>query len=428
MKHMQLAETSRMIPNDNVIEIYFEHLDSYFSIENMDSVYKSNARDNDKHQFVRKNLSSDDFSNSEDDLSDDLLIDIHEKIAESIIDESEILSVEVKRKMVAPERESDYGDKPILALEITFASKQDFKNAVATHEINNGKYIKWKKNNKERIKAVCIHPECEWKIMAYKMQRDTTLQIRKYKPKYTCKEWNYKNRTITSSFIARKYLKEIKSNRGWSLLEFRDRVSVDLRAKVTLSQAKRAKMKAIALIDGDIKDQYKMMWDYCIEIDRTNPGSTIHMKFTDNEVPNKPYRFQRIYICFAACKQGYKAGCRKIIGVDGCWLKGPMYGTQLLSAVRIDADLDIDASGLTFMSDKQKGLIEVFNEVLPHVSNRFCARHLHNNFKRAGFSGFTLKKVFWAAAKAATMEEFDACMLRMTELDTNIVAWLNDKT
>ncbi|KAG5581403.1 hypothetical protein H5410_052030 [Solanum commersonii] len=51
-----------------------------------------------------------------------------------------------------------------------------------------------------------------------------------------------------------------------------------------------------------------MMWDYCNEMDRTNLGSTIRMKFTDNEVPGQPYRFQRIYICFAACKFSFKAG------------------------------------------------------------------------------------------------------------------------
>ncbi|XP_015162187.1 uncharacterized protein [Solanum tuberosum] len=288
------------------------------------------------------------------------------------------------------------------------------------------------------------------------MQRNTSFQIRKYIHTHNCKQWHYDNRKITSSFIARKYLTEIKSNRNWSLVDFRDRVSVDLRAHVTLSQAKRAKMFAIALIDGDIKDQYKMMWDYCIEIDRTNPGSTIHMKFTENEIPNKPYRFQRIYICFAACKLDFKVGCRKIIGVDGCWLKGPMYGTQLLTAVGIDgnnnifpiayaivekeskeswawflnyltADLDVDETGWTFMSDKQKGFIEAFNEVLPYVSHRFCARHLHNNFKRAGFGGFTLKKAFWAAAKATTVKEFDACMVRIRELDSNVADWLNDK-
>ncbi|KAG5568642.1 hypothetical protein H5410_064342, partial [Solanum commersonii] len=110
-----------------------------------------------------------------------------------------------------------------------------------------------------------------------------------------------------------------------SLADFRDRVSVDLRAKVILSQVKRAKRKAISLLDGDTKDQFKMMWDYCNEMDRINPGSTIRMKFTDNEVPRQPYKFKRICICFVACKFDFKAGCRKIIGVDGCWLKGPIH-------------------------------------------------------------------------------------------------------
>ncbi|KAG5585204.1 hypothetical protein H5410_045638 [Solanum commersonii] len=27
-----------------------------------------------------------------------------------------------------------------------------------------------------------------------------------------------------------------------------------------------------------------MMWDYCNEMDRTNPRSTIRLKFTDNEL------------------------------------------------------------------------------------------------------------------------------------------------
>ncbi|XP_069152854.1 uncharacterized protein [Solanum lycopersicum] len=172
--------------------------------------------------------------------------------------------------------------------------------------------------------------------MASKMLWDKSFQIKTYDPTHTCKERHHENRTITSSFIARKYLNEIGSNRNDSLADFRDRVNVDLRAKVTLSQVKRTKNKAISILDGDIKDQFKMMWDYCNEMDRTNPESTIHMKFTDNEVPGQPYRFQRIYICFAACKFGFKAGCRKVIGVDGFWLKGPMYGTQLLSAVEID--------------------------------------------------------------------------------------------
>lgn len=79
------------------------------------------------------------------------------------------------------------------------------------------------------------------------------------------------------------------------------------------------------------------------------------------------------------------------------------------------------------MSDKQKGLIGAFNEVLPYVSHRFCVRHLRNNFERAGFGGFTLKKAFWDAEKATTVKESDVCMLRIRELDPNAADWLNDK-
>ncbi|KAF3627106.1 putative GATA transcription factor 18-like [Capsicum annuum] len=357
-------------------------------MDKMDSVNQSNMGENAK-QILYENSSGGNFSDSEANLLDDVTIDTHGKRNQSILEEGELLSVEIKRKIADIDGDSDCcnsedteslhsdfeteslnfpqqnpktdGDNPVLGLEYVFDTKMNFKNAVATHEIKNGKSIQWCRNDNLRAEAICIHhPECKWKIKASK-----------------CKETR----------LSRKYLKEVASNRNWSVAEFRDKVSVELRAHVTLSQAKRANMKAIALIDGDIKDQYKMMWEYCNEINRTNSGSTIYMKLVDNEVPNEPQRFQRIYICFAACKLGFRAGCRKIVGVDGCWLKGPMYGTQLLSAVGLDADnnilpiayaivekesketwtwflnylaadLCIGENGWTFMSDKQKGLIE----------------------------------------------------------------------
>ena len=54
-------------------------------------------------------------------------------------------------------------------------------------------------------------------------------------------------------------------------------------------------------------------------------------------------------------------------------------------------DLEInDQDDWIFMSDKQKGFIEAFNEVLSSVGHRFCVRHFHNNFKRVEFSGSSL--------------------------------------
>ena len=49
---------------------------------------------------------------------------------------------------------------------------------------------------------------------------------------------------------------------------------------------------------------------------------------------NNP-QFQRLYLCLAAYKKGWLAGCRRIIGLDGCHIKSPHEG-QLLAAIGID--------------------------------------------------------------------------------------------
>ncbi|XP_009605687.2 uncharacterized protein LOC107802797 [Nicotiana tabacum] len=457
-----------------MVEVYFEHLDSY--IGKTIHTNEVSGAEQEKEVNSEHSLTDDEFEDSENDFSE---------YNENVNHRHEV-SEEVKKKMAAEEGDIDCvdsddtksldcdsdsesfnfpmfnpktdGDKPVLALELTFENKHEFKYSVITHEVNEGKYIKWCKNDNSRVKANCGHLDCKWEILASRMHRDRTFQIRTYNPTHDCKIWNHRNKAITSSYIAQRYLKAISSNGSWAIGAFRDHVSVELRVQVTLSQCRRAKKKALALIDGDINAQYKVLWNYCNEIRRTNPNTSVYMKFVENEVPDKPKRFQRIYICFSSCKEGFKSGCRRIIGVDGCWLKGPIYGTQLLTAVGLDPnnnifpiayaivekerkeswewflnylklDLDIDNYGTwTFMSDKQKGLIKAFNEVLPYVSHLFCVRHLHNNFKRTGFSSISLRNALWKAAKATTVKWFEDCMVDIFDIDSEAVHWLKKKS
>lgn len=42
------------IPNNDMIEIYFEHFDSYFIIENMASIHSSNVVDNNGQKTCSK--------------------------------------------------------------------------------------------------------------------------------------------------------------------------------------------------------------------------------------------------------------------------------------------------------------------------------------------------------------------------------------
>ena len=57
----------------------------------------------------------------------------------------------------------------------------------------------------------------------------------------------------------------------------------------------------------------------------------------DRPTIDVPPRFQRLFISLAGMKKGFLDGCRPVIGVDGCFLKGPFKG-QLLAAVSRDGN------------------------------------------------------------------------------------------
>lgn len=63
---------------------------------------------------------------------------------------------------------------------------------------------------------------------------------------------------------------------------------------------------------------------------KTHPGSTIKFR-CDKGI------FEAMYVCLAPLRTGFLTGCRRIISVDGCFLKG-RYGGQLLSDVGVDAN------------------------------------------------------------------------------------------
>ncbi|MBA0672266.1 hypothetical protein Goklo_025276 [Gossypium klotzschianum] len=50
-------------------------------------------------------------------------------------------------------------------------------------------------------------------------------------------------------------------------------------------------------------------------------GSTIKMVVQRVTADSLPH-FKRYNVCFDALKRGLKVGCRPLIGLDGCFLKG----------------------------------------------------------------------------------------------------------
>ncbi|GJS38598.1 hypothetical protein Tco_0563641 [Tanacetum coccineum] len=67
----------------------------------------------------------------------------------------------------------------------------------------------------------------------------------------------------------------------------------------------------------------------------SNPGSTVNLGVTGN--PDGKTYFNRFYVCFAGLADGWKAWCRKIIALEGCFLKSPNQ-CEILTAIGRDGN------------------------------------------------------------------------------------------
>ncbi|XP_022899235.1 uncharacterized protein LOC111412531 [Olea europaea var. sylvestris] len=127
-----------------------------------------------------------------------------------------------------------------------------------------------------------------------------------------------------------KYLETFKVAPNWKSKLIIKVVRDDLKLVINRVTAWRARRLAKILIEGSKEHQFGLLWSFAHETLRSNPGSTCIVTTHES-------KFQGIYLCLEACKRGFMSGCRQLLGLDGCFLKGN-FGGQMLVAVALDAN------------------------------------------------------------------------------------------
>ena len=218
-------------------------------------------------------------------------------------------------------------------LGMKFSSKKQFKKAVIKHGLDERKVIVFAKDDPKRVRAKCDWKGCPWVCLLSNTSRSDSWQISTFVNNHMCPP-RRDNKLVTSTVIAKKYEKFIFANPCWKLGHMLQTVQEEMFAKVSMSKLKRAKALVMKKALDASKGQYSRLYDYQMELLRSNPGSTVIVNKEDNV---EPPIFRRMYICLHACKEGFKAGCRKVVGLDGCFFKGATNG-ELLCAVGRDAN------------------------------------------------------------------------------------------
>ncbi|XP_022041036.1 uncharacterized protein LOC110943606 [Helianthus annuus] len=223
---------------------------------------------------------------------------------------------------------------------------------------------------------------------------------------------------------------------------------------ISRMKAYRAKVIAKKNVEGDHVTQYSLLRDYANELINKNPGTTVKIELELGKNPGDQERqFRRIYICLAALKEGFKALGRDLLGLDGAFMKGPFPG-QMLTVVGVDnnngiypiayaivesenlsswtwfleflgSDLDLGGnSNFTFISDRQKGIVQAVTRLFPCAEHRYCLRHIYENM-RGTFKGDLYKNMLWKCASATTIPEFQTAMDELKAFNKKAHWWLS---
>ncbi|XP_058746137.1 uncharacterized protein LOC131619011 [Vicia villosa] len=345
--------------------------------------------------------------------------------------------------------EDKLGKEYVFKVGMEFRSLRQFKDTILEHNVLNGRDIKFEKNDSNRCRVVCKdNKKCNYKILCSRVLSTATFRIKTLFDKHKCGR-QFFNKSAKAEWVAKVIVDGLKNISKMKLNE----VVADIRSRYSTEipgcRAFKARQIARQIVEGDSSKQFSMLWSYGAELKRASASNTFKIN-TAALAPGLRPRFERCYLCFDGTKKALTKTCRPFIGLDGCHLKHRYGGIMLIAVGRDPNDQylpvafavvesetkdtwswfmkllieDIGDGRWCFISDQQKGLVQVFEEEYPSYEHKFCLRHLYANFKKRFGGGTLFRDLMMAAAKATYFEAHEAKMLMIKEAKLEAYEWL----
>ena len=239
---------------------------------------------------------------------------------------------------------------PILFKGMKFPNGKVFRKVLREYVVKKHMNIKFNLNEKNKISVYCKN-EYGWKVYASTITSESTFWINTLFPNCTYGR-TFKNNQCTSTYVAKKCLDDFNKNDKWSVEAIQHHVTKHLVVDISVNQVYRAKQMPRSFLRGNDAMQYTWLRDYAKIIHITDIGSKVIIQIEMDDENSQP-RFKRMYVRYNAQKVGFLIGCRALIGLDGCHLKG-RFGGQLLSATRKGGNDNIFSIALVVVEQENK--------------------------------------------------------------------------
>ncbi|KAF9602388.1 hypothetical protein IFM89_027464 [Coptis chinensis] len=269
------------------------------------------------------------------------------------------------------------------------------------------------KNDKERLILEYKDFNCQWKVSASVTKRDNhTFILRKFLDQHTCEaDDENKYAHATSPWVAKTLVDKMRDHPDYNPRDIQKEIFCEFGVSISYWIAWSSRVLMLGKINGNYEVGYQVVPEMCRQIEKSNPSSLVKWFVKDSN-----QTFIGVVIAFKGSLDGWVTGCRLVIGLDGCFLKGK-YGGCCLTAIGLDAMNGLFHIGfyvckgenkdtwrlflselkphlikhkekLTFISDRQKGLVPTVAEYFPDSNHRYCSPYFSVEAFKATYASY----------------------------------------
>ncbi|CAN1768209.1 hypothetical protein LINPERHAP1_LOCUS10564 [Linum perenne] len=214
-----------------------------------------------------------------------------------------------------------------------FTDSATFKEFVASYCLYIGADILWLKSCKSKMEAIC-REHCGWRVYGSWNSRKEAFVLKCLGENHRCPR-ALENKQASAKWIAKTYIEKFRLSPKWDVIDMKRELQMTYGIRINDNKCYRARNAARTLLEGSLEDEYKKIRPYVAALQRADPEGRFCLKVDVH--PDDKNTFKRLYVGFSSLFKGFLAGCRPIIGFDGCFLKGELPG-MLLSAVEKDGN------------------------------------------------------------------------------------------
>ncbi|XP_013617632.1 PREDICTED: uncharacterized protein LOC106324163 [Brassica oleracea var. oleracea] len=283
-------------------------------------------------------------------------------------------------------------------------------------------------SNKSRVLLSCVDENCTWRMRAIKLPLSDFFVVKKYVHEHTCdtthRKANHRQASakLLGSLICSNYGEKKEGLKPKQIIE---QVRMLHGVHINYKQAWRLREEAQILVRGTPEDSYYNLSRWLYKITETNPDSLTYQHV------DATGKFKYAFVAFGPSIRGFSL-MRRVIAVDGTFLKGKFNGTLLAACAQdgnyhqyplafavVDAENGAswkwffrglsqkipDASDLVFVSDRANSISSALEDVYPLSHHGICRIHLLRNITPT-YAKTGLLPLVESAADAYTCHEF----------------------